>query len=147
MWNKLGSKGVLTSWIKLKFAEILFKYHSFYSCHEGLYLIQVSYFSNTTLKIISLYSQSLYLPNYVQTMPLTSSLRLWIGEITCRPPSLWSEANGEDISLGLILANSPLLNDVWNRWSVVRPYRLPSASPEDEEPQYKVQRKQYRYHP
>lgn len=55
-----------------------------------------------------------------------------MGEIIRLPVSLWSDASGEDMSFGFSLANSPLLNDVWSLWSVLREYRLVNDSPEEE---------------
>ena len=52
-----------------------------------------------------------------------------MGEMTRLPVSLWSDASGEDMSLGFSLANSPLLNDVWSLCSVLREYRLVNDSP------------------
>ena len=52
-----------------------------------------------------------------------------MGEIMCLPVSLWSESSGEDMSFGFSLAKSPLLNDVWGLWSVLREYRLVGVSP------------------
>ena len=52
-----------------------------------------------------------------------------MGEMTPLPVSLWSEASGEDMSFGFSLANSPLLNEVWSRCSVLREYLLVNDSP------------------